>query len=71
MLGSLDSAEIEIPCTCGHKSKKTIGWIKSNSKFTCVCGINITLDADQFRREIDKVDDSLAGLQETIKRLGK
>jgi hypothetical protein len=31
-----DDAEIDLTCPqCGHKSMKTIGWIKANDAFTC------------------------------------
>lgn len=72
MTGFLDNAEIEIPCSnCGSKTKKSIGWIKSNNQFTCTCGTTIKLDADQFRGEIAKVDASFADLQRTLKSFGK
>jgi hypothetical protein len=69
MLKSLDSYEIQISCThCCHKIKKSIGWIKSNSDFICVCGTRIKLDADQFKSDIER---SLSDLQRTIKGLNK
>lgn len=72
MAGFLDSSEIEIPCEkCGHKTKKSIGWIKTHSKFTCACGVEITLDASQLKSEIGKVECSLSGLQDALKKLGK
>lgn len=72
MAGFLDSSEIEIPCEkCGHKTKKSIGWIKAHSKFTCACGVAITLDASQFKSEIGKVEHSLSSLQGALKKLGK
>lgn len=64
----LDDAEIPIPCPkCGRKTKKRIGWIQTNSNFTCVCGTRITLEANQFRREIDKVNNAFGDLQRTLK----
>jgi hypothetical protein len=75
MSGIIDDVEIEIDCECGRKNKKSIGWVKNNSKFTCACGIRHTLDADQFRGKVDKinrkVDGSRAALQEAFKKLGK
>jgi copper chaperone CopZ len=72
MLESLDSYEISISCThCGNKIKKSIGWIKSNSDFICVCGTRIKLDADQFKSDIADVERSLSDLQRTIKGLNK
>jgi len=65
MAGFLDSTDIEIPCeNCGRKTKKRIGWIKTNREFTCGCGTKITLDADKFNRQI-------AELEKSVKRIFK
>jgi hypothetical protein len=48
MSGLFDDAEIEIPCYCGRKTKKTVGWIKNHSQFTCACGTVISLKSDEF-----------------------
>lgn len=71
MAGFLDDAEIEIPCDCGRKTKKTIGWIKRHTQFTCDCGTKITLHANQFKGEIAKVERSFADMQRALKKLGK
>lgn len=69
---SVDSHELELPCAkCGRKTKKSIGWIKTNNSFVCACGTTIRLDADQFRGEIAKVDKAIADLEHTIKSFGK
>lgn len=71
-MGIFDKAEIEIPCAkCGSKTKKPIGWIKTNNKFVCSCGVTVNLDADQFRQAIAEADRSLDDLQRTIKSFGK
>ena len=45
MAGFLDNQSIEIPCPdCGHKTAKTVGWIKANKKFICRCGAQINLE---------------------------
>lgn len=72
MSGFLDKAEIEIPCgNCGHKIKKSIGWIKSNREFNCSCGTKIKIDAEQFKTEIAKAEKSFSDLQRTLKNFGK
>jgi lysyl-tRNA synthetase class I len=72
MAGILDSAEIEIPCeNCGRKTKKSIGWIKNHSHFTCDCGTHIILDASKFKGEISKVDRAIGDLQRTIDKINK
>ena len=46
----LDGQEIEIPCeNCKRNHKKTIAWIKRNSRISCGCGTEVNLESDQFR----------------------
>ena len=45
-----DSTKIEIPCTCGRNTKKTIGWIKQNDELVCGCGVHINLRTATFKR---------------------
>lgn len=72
MSGLFDNASIDIPCSeCGHKTPKTIGWIKRHNNFACTCGTNITLDGDDFRRELAKVEKSLAKAMTAFKGIGK
>lgn len=60
MAFSLNDQKIEIPCPqCRRKTAKTIGWIKSNRHFTCICGTAIELDKAQFTREIASVEKAL------------
>jgi ribosomal protein L37AE/L43A len=68
----LDKTEIDITCPkCGRKTKKSIGWIKTNCQFRCGCGESFALEADQFKSEIAKVERSVKDLQRTIKGLNK
>lgn len=71
--GLLDSAEIEIPCPdCGHKTTKSIGWIKAHSDFTCAgCNSNVHLNRGQFLGELRKVDSAVDGLKRTIDRINE
>ena len=56
----LDGQSINIPCkNCGENTPQTVGWLKSNGKFTCACGTVINVDSSDFLREIKKVEDSL------------
>ena len=72
MTGFLDKSEVEITCTkCNRKTKKSIGWIKNNSNFTCTCGTVIRLDANQFKGEIVKIDSAVADLKNTFNKLNK
>jgi hypothetical protein len=67
-----DSAQIEIPCSqCGRKTKKTVGWLKTNSTLTCSCGTRISIDASQFRRELGNIDKAVNDLKRTFKRFGR
>lgn len=72
MAGFLDNVSIDIPCPkCGRKTKKTIGWVKANKKFTCGCGVEVVLDAGQFRGEIAKAERAEADFKKALKGLGK
>jgi len=34
-----EDATVPIPCpTCGEKTEKSLGWLKTNDHFTCGCG---------------------------------
>ncbi len=64
-----DTATIGIPCPkCGHKTQKSIGWIKANKEFVCVCGRKVALDADHLLGEIAKAEKALTQLKESLKK---
>ena len=71
--GLLDSTEIGIPCPeCAHETKKSFGWIKAHSDFTCSgCGRNIHMDRDQFLGELRKTDAAIDDLKRSIERFNK
>lgn len=67
MSGLIDDSEVDLPCeNCGHVTKKNIGWIKSHSEFICVCGTRISLDTDEFRSDLAKIERAFADLQSTL-----
>jgi len=69
----LDSQAIAIPCPqCGHKLSQTIGKLKTKPDLTCPrCSTRFKVDATDMRREVAKVEKTLADLQRTLSRLGK
>ena len=72
MSGTFDNQSISIPCPkCGHKTDKTVGWLKTNSQFACRCGERVNVDASQFRREIAKADRALDDFRRQLGRLGR
>lgn len=73
MKSMLDSQAIAIPCpNCGHKLSQTIGKLKTNPELTCPkCSNRFKVDATDMRREVAKVEKSLADLQRTLGKLGK
>jgi len=73
MKNMIDSQSIEVPCPhCGHKLSETIGKLKTNSKLTCPkCKGTISIDANQMRGEIAKVEQALAKLQRSLSSFGK
>jgi len=73
MPGRVDGAKIEVSCPgCGHKSAKTIGWLKKHNEMTCIgCGQRIELENSQLRERFGKVDASLDKLSKALKKLGR
>lgn len=45
-----DGHLLPVPCPkCGHKSLKSVGWLKNNDSFTCEgCGLVIQFERDAF-----------------------
>ncbi len=66
MKSPLDHVTISIPCKCGTKTDKTIGWIKSNTEFVCICGITIPLNSDYFTLKIADVKNMLADYKKSF-----
>lgn len=73
MKAMLDSATIELPCPhCKHKISQTIGQVKTKKHLVCPSCMNgFDLDASDLRREIAKVEKSLAKTLGALGRLGK
>lgn len=73
MKNMLNDQSIELACPhCGHKRSETIGKLKTNPKLTCTrCKGVISIDANQMRAEITKVEQALAKLQRTLGNFGK
>lgn len=73
MKAMLDSATIELPCPhCAHKISQTIGQLKTKKHLVCTsCRNGFDLDASDLRREVAKVEKSLAKTLGALGRLGK
>ena len=73
MASILDGSPIDLPCPgCGHKNRKTVGWIKLHSRMTCAgCGRDVILDSSDFRRGMRNVDTQLDKLSKTFRKLGR
>jgi len=70
---NLDSHAIELACpSCRGKITQTLGQLKHKANLTCPrCRGDIALDPGKIRREVAKVEQSLAQLGETASRLNK
>jgi ribosomal protein S27E len=51
-----ENASISVPCLgCGHKNKKTVGWLRDHTDLTCEgCGTKIKIDNADFRSELGR-----------------
>ena len=68
-----DQGKVAIPCpNCGHKTEKTVQWLKARNKFTCAeCSRIVEVDRDQFLAEIKRADQALAEFRESLGKFGK
>ncbi len=68
-----DKRALDIPCPqCGHKTQKSVAWLRDNSDFTCVgCGRDIHLEADQFRSGIKRAESQIAAMLRNLGKIGK
>jgi ribosomal protein S27E len=73
MPSPLDSSAVDVPCPgCGHKNRKTVGWLKTHDQMTCGgCGKVVQLESSGFRKGMREVDASLKKLTDTFKKLGR
>jgi len=62
-----------LPCPkCGHKTEKTVAWIKAHDDFTCDgCSSVVRMEKEELFAGIKKVEDQMAKLRKSFKRLGK
>jgi len=68
MAGLFDDQELTIKCQrCGHMEKKTIGWIRNNNQFRCICGAILTLKTDEFNRQLAETEASYDRLKKTLR----
>lgn len=67
-----DSQSIGLPCPgCGQKRNETIGWFKAHPQYTCVCGLDITVDSTQFEQELARAQKALDDFAASITKIGK
>lgn len=70
MKENLDDVKFDLSCTqCGRKFSKTVGWLKKNSQHTCThCKTVVTLDKEQFLREIASAEAEHAKMVKKLKK---
>lgn len=68
---TLDTHEISLTCPkCGHETKKSVGWLKANNKFTCGgCNSAVNLDTDKLLGSVRESEALLGGFGNRIKSL--
>ena len=68
-----ENQEIGVPCPkCGHKTKKTVGWLKSNDKLTCGgCGSDLIVNSEELLAGIKEAEKAVAKFRKSIGNIGK
>ena len=68
-----ETSKINIPCPeCGHKTKKTISWLKANDVMVCGgCSKQITLDRKDLLAGLKKAEKILDDFKRSIGKIGK
>jgi hypothetical protein len=67
-----DNQTISIPCPeCGHKTRKSIRWIRAHDEFTCQCGVVIRLERDKLLAGLEKAEGAIANLKRRLRNFGK
>lgn len=66
-----DNFDIGISCdSCGDQTNKSMRWIRNNDELLCGCGRQIRLDADLFRSQVARIEQSFAGFQQSFSSPG-
>jgi transcription initiation factor IIE alpha subunit len=62
-----------LPCPkCGHKTEKTVAWIKAHDDFTCEgCNSVVRMEKEKLLSGIKQAEDSIAKLRKKLSRIGK
>ncbi len=68
-----EDQKIGVPCPeCGHKTQKTIGWLKTHDKLTCAgCGSNVVIDSEKLFSGIKEAEKTVAKFRKSIRSIGK
>ena len=62
----------ELTCTCGHKIKKTIGWLNDHTTFPCpACNVTIRVDKDELAKVIKAIDKAESDIGRMVDKLNK
>lgn len=75
-MGILDDASIDLTCPdCGHKTSKTIGWLRHDpDSFECAgCGETVVLDYTEpgLYEAFEGIDESVDSLQRAIEEINE
>lgn len=66
MTNELDSGAFDIPCPeCGHKNRKTVGWLKTHKQFVCAGCRKVTIKTGDFQKGMREVEAEFAKLKKS------
>ncbi len=68
-----EDQKIGVTCPkCGHKTEKTIAWLKTHDKLTCAgCGSDVVIDSERLFAGIKEAEKAVAKFRKSIRGIGK
>ena len=65
-----DDLKFPIDCPhCGHKSQKSVAWLKRHREFECPgCGVRFDANDPKTRTALKEIEDALGEFERTIQQ---
>lgn len=68
-----EEQKVGVACPkCGHKTEKTIAWLKTHDKLICDgCGHNVIIKSEKLFAGIKEAEEAVAKFRKSISGFGK